>query len=193
MKFMLNKENKKIKLGQKTGEDYKYRAKFDFSKDISTQITKVIKEKEINEILKNEIQELKRIIEKFSDKDKNLQYYYKIGTKLLFLDKKPFKEVAIGSVIRRIFEELPEILPNIQDKDIAGRHLNFMYWIAHIEQGILSKASWDQWFEITKFKELYKKPQLLTLILQECKFKLRGHESLNKKIKDLIKEYNSTL
>jgi hypothetical protein len=188
MKFTSNKKNEKIELGKKTAEGYVYMAKVDFSQDISTQISKVIKEKEINEILKNKIQELKKTIDKFSNKEKNLQYYYKIGAKLLFLDDKPFKEVAIGSVVRRIFEELPEILPNIQNKDMAGRHLNFMYWIAHIGQNTLSKASWDQWFEITKFREIYKKPKLLNLILQECEFGLRGHESLNKKIKDLLKK-----
>lgn len=188
MKFIPNKKDKKIKLGKKTDEGYEYVAKVDFSQDISTQISKVIKEKEINGILKNKIQELKKTIEKFSNKEKNLQYYYKTGIKLLFLDDKPFKEVAIGSVFRRIFEEIPEMIPNIQKKDMAGRHLNFMYWIAHIDQNTLARASWDQWFEITKFRDIYKKPKLLNLILKECKFGLRGHESLNKKIKDLLKQ-----
>ena len=86
MKFIHNKKDKKIKLGKKTDEGYEYVAKVDFSQDISTQISKVIKEKEINGILKNKIQEFKITIVKFSKKEKNLQYYYKTGLKLLFLD-----------------------------------------------------------------------------------------------------------
>ena len=187
---MPDKEIKKIKLGKKTTDGYKYVAKIDFGKNLTLQISKVIKEKEINEILKNKTQELKKVVEKSSDskKEKNLQYYYKIGKKLLFLDDKPFKDVAVGSIIRRIFEELPEIIPNIRDQDMAGRHLNFMYWIAHIKQNDISKASWDQWFEITKFKGIYKNRELLKQILKECQLGITGHESLNKKIKRLIKK-----
>ena len=188
-----NKKDKKITLGKKTVEGYEYAAKIDFNKDISTQISKVIIEKGTNELLKKKVKELKEIVEKNPQKEKNLQYYYEVGKKLLFLEDKLFREIAPNSVLRRIAEELPEIIPNIKNINMTIRNLYFMYWIAHIREKDLSRASWDQWFEITKFRDIHKKQKLLNLILKECKFGLGGHESLNKKIKDLIKRHNKNL
>jgi sulfur transfer protein SufE len=187
-----NKNNKKIVLGKKTAEGYEYAAKIDFSKDISTQISKVIAEKEANELLKKKIKELKELIERFPRKEKNLQYYYEVGKKLLFLEDKLFRKIALNSVLRRIAEELPDIIPDIKNTEMKIRNLYFMYWIGHIRKKDLFKASWDQWFEITKFREIYKNKKLLNLILKECKSRLRGHESLNKKIKDLIKKHKKS-
>jgi Rad3-related DNA helicase len=176
------KNNKKIVLGKKTAEGYEYAARIDFGKDISSQISKVVKEKEINELLKKKIKELKETIEKFSQKEKNLHYYYELGKKLLFLDTKPFKQVARYSIFRRIKEELPEILPKTKDQTVTIKHLDFMYCIAHISKNELSKASWDQWYEIMKFKGIYKNPKLLKKILNECKSGISG-PSLRAKIK----------
>lgn len=195
--FMVNeniKKKSKLKLGKKTNEGYEYSANVDFKnvdfkEDLSKQISALIQEKKASDALETEIKKLKEIVKKFTDKEKNVQYYYKLGKKLLFLEDELFKDIAIGSVLRRIFEELPDILPNVKDKDMASRHLNFMYWLGHIEKKDLLNASWDQWFEITKFKELYKNKRLLRKILKECQLGKTGHETLNKIIKDLIKNY----
>jgi len=187
------KQNKKIKLGKKTAHGYEYSSKINFNEDISLQLAQIIEETDIEEALEKEIKSLRGLIKNFSQKEKNLQYYYEVGRKLLFLDSRPFEEVAIGSVFRRIVEELPEVVPkNINNKEMAIRHLYFMYWIGHIKKKTdLSQASWDQWFEITKFRNLYKKPEILAQILKECKSgRLSGHESLNKKIKELIKTFD---
>ncbi len=183
-----NSNKREVKLGKKSDIGYRYSVKINFKEDLATQISKVIKEKELNGTLKKKIRELNEVVEKFLEKEKNLQYYYEIGEHLLFLDRNPFKEVARGSILRRIFEEIPNMLPDIKDKDMAGRHLNFMYWIAHIGKEDLSRASWEQWFEITKFKEIYKNKKILQEILNECKKGITGHSSLNERIKRIIEK-----
>lgn len=183
------KKTTKLKLGKKTDEGYEYSAKIDFKEDFTSQVFKLMQEKKANDELNLEIKKLKGNIKKFPNKEKNIHYYYEMGKNLLFLDKELFKKIAPTSVLRRIFEELPDILPSIKNVDMATRHLYFMYWIAHVKKNDLSKASWDQWFEITKFKDIYKKPDLLKKILRECRSGAAGHATLNKIIKELIKSH----
>ncbi len=186
MKYTRNKENRKMKLGKKTSEGYEYATKVDFSQDISTQISKVILEKELNETIKKKVKELKELARKFTRKDKNIQYYYKIGKILLFLDTNLLKGVARYSVFRRIIEELPEILPEIKNEKVATKHIDFMYGIGHLNKNLLAKGNWYQWYEIMKFKNMYVKRKLIDQILDECKSGITG-PSLRYKIKDLLK------
>ena len=181
-----NNNKKKIVLGKKTTEGYNYKTKVDFSEDLSLQISRLIDEKKANEAILKKIKELKEVAKKFSEKEKNISYYYTLGQKLMFLDEKFFKKIARYSVFRRIIEELPEILPHIKNKQRALKHLDFMYNIAHIDRKYLSKASWDQWFEIMKFKEIYRKKKALHQILNLCQNKASG-PILRNEIKKIIK------
>ncbi len=185
-----SKKVNKVKLGKKTEEAYEYSAKIDFKEDFSTQVANLIKEKKANDFFELKIKKIKEEIKIFSkrEKYKSLSYYYLIGKKLLFLKDNPFKDIVVGSVFRRIFEEVPEILPNIIDRNMAIRHLHLMYGIAHVKKKDLRRASWDQWFEITKFRGTYTKPRILNQILKECETGITGHSSLNIRIKEIIKE-----
>ncbi|MBM3141798.1 MAG: hypothetical protein FJ005_01945 [Chloroflexi bacterium] len=177
--------NKKIELGRRTNEGYKYEAKIDLSKDLSSQITRVIKEKEINEIISRKVEELREAIKGFPDKEQSLEYYYQTGRNLLFLDNELFRDIAPYSVFRRIFEELPEILPGLGKRAVATKHLDIMFKLAHIDRNDLSKASWDQWYEIMKFKDIYKRQDLLKQALDYCKSGMSGPR-LRKEIQDLM-------
>jgi len=182
-----NKKNQeKIYLGKKTAEGYDYKTKINFKEDLSLQISRLIDERKTNEFILKEIKKLKKIIRKFPKKKKNISYYYTLGKKLLFLDKAFFKRVARYSIFRRIIEELPDILPHIQDEKRALKHLDFMYNIAHIDEKYLSKASWDQWFEIMKFKGIYNKKKVFHRILDLCQDKISG-PALRAEIKKIIK------
>jgi len=190
MRSTPSKKDRKIGLGKRTNEGYEYVAKIDFAQDLSAQISRVIKEKEINDILEKKSKELKEVIRKFPRKEKNIDYYCEVGKKLLFLDSDLFKSVAPNSVFRRIVEELPEILPgmdteNKKGKENARRHVGVMYNLAHVKRNELPKASWDQWYEIGKFSGICKDRKLLEQILVECKSKGLSVIPLRNKIKDL--------
>lgn len=182
----INKKKRKISLGKLTELGYEYSTKIDFKKDFSSQISDYIKERQAYEALNLEIKRLKEVVKKFSNfkKEKNLFYYYTIGSYLSFLKKEIFKEISPYSIFRIIKEEIPEILPHLDDKT-AQKHLEIMYKLGQIDKEILKKASWDQWYEIMKFKDIYKKQKLLKQILNECKSGISG-PSLRVKIKNLL-------
>lgn len=186
----------KLKLGKKTDKGYEYSTKINFKEDFTSQINKLMKEKKAHDELESQLRKLEKAIQDLTayKKDKDLLYYYIIGKNLLFLDKENFRNIKPYSIYRRITEEIPEILPNIKDKKTIQKHLEIMFRIAHIEKNHLSKASWDQWYEILKFKDIYKDKKLLRLILNECKKGISGI-SLRNKIKELrndhkINKYN---
>lgn len=196
MRSTPSRKDKKIELGKRTNEGYEYGAKIDFTQDLSAQISRVIKEKEINEILEKKSKELKEMIRKFPRKERNIDYYYEVGKKLLFLDNASFKNVAPNSVFRRIVEELPDILPDVDIKDKeskknACRHIGVMYGLAHVRKKDLHKASWDQWYEIGKFSGVCKDRKLLEQILVQCKSKGLSGILLRNKIKELKTQMNS--
>lgn len=65
----------------------------------------------------------------------------------------------------------PEKISNYKKRvQESKRYPEFMYLLAKIPRKLLKVASWDQWREILKFPEIYKKQKLLKQILQECKF-----------------------
>ena len=168
MMSMPNKEKKNIVLGKKEEGIYKYRTKVKFGEGFSDHISQVLQEREINKIIEKKSEELTKIANKIINKEKNLLYYYRIGKRLDFINSKDFKNVAMGSIFRRIAEESADILPMISSIDMAVRHFRFMYCIGQLEKENVMQASWDQWFEITKFKDLYKEPKLLKLVIKEC-------------------------
>jgi len=188
MKSINNKKKKRIRLGKTTEEGYIYSSKIDFGKqDFSAQINDYIRERQANDALNLEINTLKGVIDKLSEvkKEKNLFYYYTIGRHLSFLKKEVFKEISPYAIFRKIKEEIPKILPSLDDKT-AQKHLEIMYKLGQINKEVLKKASWDQWYEIMKFKDIYKKQNLLRQILIECESGISG-PSLRNRIKDLIK------
>lgn len=190
MKSTSSKKDKKIKLGKKTNEGYKYEAKIDFAQDLSAQISGVIKEKEINETIEKRGQALREVIKEFPQKEKNVGYYYEVGKNLVFLGSDSFKSIAPNSVFRRIVEELPEILPGVdienkESKKNACRHIGVMYELAHVRKNDLPRVSWDQWYEIGKFSGVCKDKKLLEQIFTMCEKENLSGVGLRERIKEL--------
>lgn len=183
-----NVGKKKIRLGKKTEEGYKYSSNIDFSRgeDLSTQIEKFEKEKEVKEKLEEKVSEFESITEKFKLKKENINYYYEIGKKLQFLEKTPFKEVEKYSAFRIIHEMIPGILPHVEDKKVTEKHIAHMFYLGKLDKDILERASWTQWYEILKFKDINKNKSLLNKVLLACE---RGLS--DKLLRDRIKELKS--
>lgn len=163
----------KLKLGKKTDSGYEYSTKIDFKEDFAKQIAKLMAEKKAHDKLKSKLKNLEKTVSVLAsqEKNKNLLYYYKIGKSLLFVERGNFKNVSSYSVYRRITEEIPQILPHIKDLKITQKHLEIMYRLAHIKEDLLKRASWDQWYEMMKFKNLHKNQKALGEILNLIKGK----------------------
>lgn len=147
-----------------------------------------MKEKKVIDELESVINKLKKEVERLTNrkKDKELSYYYSVGKNLLFLNKENFLEFSPYKIYQRIYEEMPQILPHIKDKKVIQKHLEIMYKLAHVKESLLTKASWDQWYEILKFKDVHRDKKLLYLILDYCQRGVSGIQ-LRSKIKELRK------
>lgn len=158
----------KLKIGTKTDSGYDFSAKVDFKEDLGVQIERLMKEKRVNDELKLKIRKLEEEIKTLNNQnpDKDIHYYYRIGRLLLFLESKSFQEFKPYGFYRRIVEEIPQILPHVKNPKVAQKHLETMYRLAHVREDILNKASWDQWYEILKFKDLYKNRKALNKIIK---------------------------
>ena len=184
---MPNQINKKgrLKLGKKTDSEYKYSAKIDFKEDLSVQISRLMQEKKAKDELEEHIVELKKAVSKFLDKIKNIQYYYTIGKILSFIDSKPFKSIKPFSIFRQIADEVPKILPDLDKKRIVD-HLMMMYRISKIKREFITKARWDQWYEITKFNITINNQRVLNKLISICASGISG-KTLRQKVKTLLK------
>lgn len=154
-----------VKFGVKTDEGYKYSTKINLQEDLSSQIAKLIQEKKAKNELEDYILRIQDIAKKFKNKEKNLKYYYNIGRILKFLNSGNFKNIKPFSVFRRIIEEVPDILPDL-DKTRVRDHMMMMHRIGNLDKHTLSRATWNQWYEITKFKNLINNRLVLTQVLQ---------------------------
>ena len=169
MRYMLkNKEDKNKKpevgLGGKTEEGYKYGTKINFKEDLSSQIAKLIQEKKAKDELETYVEQIRKISLRFKNKEKNLDYYTAIGKVLSFLSSNNFKNIKPYSVFRWLIDEVPNVLPGLDAKRIQD-HLMMMYRIGWLDEDILSKATWEQWYEISKFKNVVNNRKALNRIL----------------------------
>lgn len=182
-----NKDNKnkrpEVGLGRKTEEGYKYGTRINFKEDLSSQIARLIQEKKAKDKLENYIEQIRQISSQFKNKGKNLYYYRSIGKILSFLDGDNFKNIKPYSVFRRLIDEIPDVLPRLDVKRMQD-HLMMMYRIGSLDEDILSKATWEQWYEISKFKNVVSNQKVLNKVLI-----LGGNASgpdLRKKIESIL-------
>lgn len=184
MPDQINKKDKLKRFGKKTDSEYRYSTKIDFKEELSVQISRLMQEKKAKDKLEEQIVELKKATSKSPNKDKNIQYYYAIGKILSFIDSKPFKSIGPFSIFRQIADEIPEILPNLDKKRIVD-HLMMMYRISNVRKEFISKARWDQWYEILKFKEIYTDEEKLRQVLTSLRRKKLSYRSLREEVKKL--------
>ena len=176
----------KISLGAKTDSGYKYSSRVDLNsaEDLSLQIGKLMQEKKAKDELESHIEQIRKIVLKFKNKKKNLDYYSAVGNALSFLNNDNFKNIKPYSVFRRISNEIPDILPELDEKRVRD-HLMMMFRISELDKNTLNKASWEKWFEISKFKNVIGNKKTLNKILM-----LKGNASgpnLREKIEELKK------
>jgi len=153
-----------VGLGGQTEDGYKYKTKINFKEDLSLQIAKLIQEKKAKDELEIYIEQIRKISSRFKNKEKNLDYYTAVGKVLSFLSSNNFKNIKPYSVFRRLIDEVPEILPGLDAKRTQD-HLMMMYRIGGLDADILSKAKWEQWYEVSKFKDVISDRRVLNRVL----------------------------
>lgn len=148
----------------------------------------LLKEEEIEKEIKKVIESIKKIAERYPNKHKNILYYYEVGDVLQFVDKKNLTNNRRMIWHRLAYDLEPDLFGGKKKTpDEAKRHPEFMYLLAKIDKKYLRKANWDQWYELLKFKDIYKQQKLLEQILTECKNNNLSGIKLRNKIRQLRK------
>jgi len=161
-------------------------------KEIDTDIMdKISKEEEIEKKIQEAVKKIRIMRTRYKNIFKNTDYFFAVGRVLQFIDKDDYFKKQKGKIWQRMARDLsPDLFLYDVKKKIgeSKRYPEFMYLISKIPIRFIRVASWDQWYEIMKFKKIYEKQQLLQKILQECKF-IGAGPILRNKIKELIKNY----
>ena len=162
--------------------------------DIDT-LNKLSKEEEIEKRLQDAIRKIRIVKARYRNVVKNINYFYAVGKILQFVDNEDYLKKQRGKIWQRmnldyapeLFLFNPEKISNYKKRvQESKRYPEFMYLLAKIPKKLLKMASWDQWREILKFPEIYKKQKLLKEVLEECKYAGAG-PSLRNRIKILLK------
>lgn len=155
-------------------------------KNVLGNIGKLLEEEKIENIVKNILDEIEKIALKYPDKKKNLSYYYEVGKMLQFVDKEGYTDMR-GLIWERMAHDFnPELFGGVKKvRSESKRHPEFMYLLGKTPEELLMKLSWDQWYEVLKFKEIYEKEGLLRKIISKCKKENLSGILLRNKIKEL--------
>src|SRR3989344_9521765 len=153
-----------VGLGGQTEDGYKYKTKINFKEDLSLQIARLIQEKRAKDELEIYIDQIRKVSSRLKNKKKNLAYYKAVGNILSFMNNSNFENIKPYSVFRRLIDEVPDMLPGLDTKRIQD-HLMMMYRIGELDEEVLGKATWEQWYEISKFKNVVNNRKVLNRIL----------------------------
>lgn len=158
-------------------------------KNVLGNIEELLEEEKVENVVKNILDGIEQIALKYPDKKKNLRYYYEVGKMLQFVDKEGYTDMR-GLIWERMAHDFnPELFGGEKKvRSESKRHPEFMYLLGKISEKALEELSWDQWYEVTKFKEIYKNESLLREIISECKKENLSGIPLRNKIKELRKK-----
>jgi translation elongation factor P/translation initiation factor 5A len=158
-------------------------------KNVLGNIEELLEEEKVENVVKNILDEIEQIALKYPDKKKNLRYYYEVGKMLQFVDKEGYTDMR-GLIWERMAHDFnPELFGGEKKvRSESKRHPEFMYLLCKISEILLEELSWDQWYEVMKFKEIYKNESLLRQIISECKKENLSGIPLRNKIKELRKK-----
>lgn len=166
-------------------------------------IESLYREEEMEKAIRDVLKKIETIAKRYSNKKKNLQYYHKVGKVLQFVDKKGYTDTDSRLLIwhRIAYDLRPDLFDlNLDHFDNekkaireAKRRADVMYHFGKQSEANLKRATWDQWYEIIKFKSidkkkwLYKDKNLLEKILAECEKSESAGPRLREKIEEIRK------
>jgi len=155
-------------------------------KNVLGSIDKLLEEDKIENVVKNILDEIEKIALKYPYEKKNLRYYYEVGKMLQFVDREGYTDMR-GLIWERMAHDFnPELFGGEKKvRSESKRHPEFMYLLGKIPEELLEELSWDQWYEVLKFKKIYAANSLLRKIISECKRENLSGIPLRNKIKEL--------
>ena len=153
-------------------------------------IEELLIEEEIEKAIQVALKEVKTIAQKYPAKEKDIWYCYEVGKVLQFVDTKGFTDRK-GLIWHRMAYDLRPDLFGGRKKNAneAKRYPETMYHLGKQLKESINRAKFDQWYEILKFKDVYKDKELLGQIIEACEQGLSSIQ-LRQKIKELRSSRN---
>jgi hypothetical protein len=148
-------------------------------------IDELLTEEEVENAIQAALKKIETIAQKYHDKTGNIWYCYEVGKVLQFVDTKGFTDRK-GLIWHRIAYDLrPDLFGGTRkNPQEAKRYPETMYHLGKQSKEDVKRASFDQWYEILKFKNIYKDKKLLEQILDVCEQGLSSTQ-LRQRIKEL--------
>ncbi len=148
-------------------------------------IDELLTQEEVEKAIQEALKEIEAIAQKYPDKEKDIWYCYEVGKVLQFVDTKGFTDRK-GLIWHRMAYDLRPDLFGGRKKNAneAKRYPETMYHLGKQSKEAIKRATFDQWYEILKFKDIYKDKSLLERILVVCEQGLSSIQ-LREKIKEL--------
>lgn len=149
-------------------------------------IDELLKQEEAEKIIQAALNEIDIIAKRYSEKDRDNWYYYEVGKVLQFIDNPNFTDRRRGLIWHRMAHDLRPDLFGGKKKNPqeAKRYPETMYYLGKQLKKNVARARFDQWYEILKFKDIYKDNDLINQILGFCEQGLSGVQ-LRQRIKEL--------
>jgi len=151
-------------------------------------IDELLTQEEVEKAIQEALKEIEAIAQKYPDKVKNIWYCYEVGKVLQFVDAEGFTDRK-GLIWRRMAYDLrPDLFGGkTKDWEEARRYPQIMYYLGKQRAENIKRASFRQWYEILKFKRIYKgkDDKLLEQILSECESRKLSIVQLSRRIKEL--------
>lgn len=147
-------------------------------------IEELLTQEEVEKAVQAALKELETIAQKYPAKEKDIWYCYEVGKVLQFVDDKGFTDRK-GLIWHRMAYDLRPDLFGGRKKNAneAKRYPETMYHLGKQSKEAINRATFDQWYEILKFKDVYKDKDLLEQILEVCEQGLSSGQ-LRQKIKE---------
>ena len=156
-------------------------------------IDELLRQEEAEKAIQDALNKIETIAGKYVTKERSLWYYYEVGKVLQFVDNQDFTDRSRGLIWQRMAYDLRPDLFGGERKNAqeSRRYPETMYHLGKQLKTNVDKAKFEQWYEILKFKDIYKDNDLLKQILAVCE---QGTSSiqLRQKIKELRRAKRKT-
>jgi len=152
-------------------------------------IEELLIEEEIEKAIQAALEEIETIAQKYPE-EKDIWYCYEVGKALQFVDTKGFTDRKLPIWCRMAHDLRPDLFGGKKkNAKESTRYPETMYYLGKQLKESIKRAKFDQWYEILKFKDVYKDKELLEQILEVCEKGLSSIQ-LRQKIKELRSSRN---
>jgi len=148
-------------------------------------IEELLTQEEVEKAIQDALKEIENIAQGYPNRKRDIWYCYEVGKTLQFVDAKGFSDRK-GLIWHRMAYDLRPDLFGGRKKNAneAKRYPETMYHLGKQSKEAIKRATFDQWYEILKFKDIYKDQGLLEQVLVVCEQGLSSIQ-LRQKIKEL--------